>query len=125
MDKRAQLIQRLDGAREKMQAALDGADVQREVCPNWTIKQVLAHITGWDEVCIPWLRAHAKGESPGTPTARGIDAFNAKSVAAREALSYDQVLQEWESVREGFKVALGEVPSEKFDEPMLSSSHRP
>jgi hypothetical protein len=119
MEEKTRLIQRLDQAREKMQAVLADVDTQTEIYPTWTIKHVLAHITGWDDATTSSLRAHAGGEEPATPAARGIDFYNAQSVATREALSYEQIVKEWKLAREQLKAAINEMPAEIFGEPLL------
>ena len=119
MQVRAELIEQLDRARAKMYALLGEMTVEKELYPGWTIKHVLAHITGWDDATSAALRAHAGGDEPGTPASRGIDFYNAQSVATREGLSYARVLQEWELAREQLKKVLETLPPAKFEEPLL------
>ncbi len=119
MEEKRRLIQQLDQAREPMQAILTEIDTQTEIYPPWTIKHVLAHITGWDDAATSSLRAHAGGEEPATPAVRGIDVYNAQSVATREALSYEQIVKEWKLAREQFKAAINAMPAEMFEEPLL------
>ena len=119
MEERTRLIQQLDTAREKMRAVLVDTDTQKEIYPTWTIKHVLAHITGWDDATTSSLRAHAGGDEPATPAVRGIDFYNAQSVATREPLSYDHIVREWELAREQLKAAINEMPPEKLKEPLL------
>jgi hypothetical protein len=114
MDEGERLLERLDQARRAMQAALIDADVEREIYPKWTIKQILAHITGWDEVATEALRAHAAGETPRSIAASGIDAQNALMVAGCEALTYEQVVGNWRVARRRFKAAISEMPPEKL-----------
>jgi hypothetical protein len=119
MDEKTRFIQQLDQARETMRAVLAEIDTQMEVYPGWTIKPVLAHLAGWDDASIASLRAHAGGQEPATPAVRGINFYNAQSVATREALSYEQTVKEWELSREQLKAAILDLPPEKLDEPML------
>ncbi len=119
MEEKIRLIQQLDAARTKIQAVLVDIDQQMEIYPGWTIKHILAHITGWDDAVIASLRAHAGGDEPGTPATEGADAYNTESVATREALSYDRISREWELARDQLKAVLDEMPPEKFAEPLL------
>ena len=119
MDKPHDLIRRLDAARAKMRAVLADLSDDAAIYPGWTIKQVVDHITGWDDAVADALRAHAGGRQPRTPAVEGIDFYNEKSVATRQPLTYAQSLSEWELAREGLKMALLELPPEKFDEPLL------
>ena len=119
MEDRNALLQRLDEAHGKMQAVLAGLNQQMTIYPGWTIKHVLAHLIGWDEVATASLRAYTVGKEPGTPAIRSIDYYNAQSVATREALSYEQNAREWELAHTGLKAALRAVPAEKLDVPLL------
>jgi hypothetical protein len=119
MEEKTRLIQELDQAHAKMQMVLMCIDTQMEVYANWTIKQVLAHLAGWDDATASSLRAHAGGQEPAVPVVHGINFYNAQSVETREALSYEQTIKEWELARERLKAAVKELPLEKFDEPLL------
>ncbi len=119
MNDNERLVQELDAARAHMRATVAACNVERELYPGWTIKQVLAHITGWDDATIAALRAHGGGVEPGTPAALGINHYNAQSVATREGLNYRQIVAEWEQARETLKAAINEMPPEKFKEKLL------
>lgn len=115
----AQLIQQLDQARDKMLAALPGMEGRREIYPEWTIKEILAHITGWDVASVASLRAHVEGREAATPASRGIDAYNAEMVSVRQAHSFEQIVKEWEQTRESLKVVLQGMTDEKLIQTMV------
>ncbi len=113
------MIQQLDQARQTMRALLAELDTQMEFYPGWTAKHLPAHIAGWDDAATSSLRAHAGGQEPATPAVQGIDAYNAESVATREALSYKHIVQEWELAREQLKAAIIEMPEDILEKPLL------
>jgi hypothetical protein len=119
MGESERLIRDLDESHASMKAALVDISLHMEIYPGWTIKEVLAHLAGWDEAVTAALRAHAGGDEPGTPAVRGIDFYNAESVATRQALSYDQVVREWDLARAELKTILAAMPAQKFKERML------
>jgi hypothetical protein len=119
MEERERLIQQLDRARQAMRAALAGIDTEREIYANWSVKHLLAHITGWDQVATATLRAHASGEEPGEPTLQDINAVNDEFVASREALDYKQVAEEWKRVRQELETVIQEMPEDRFQVSML------
>jgi hypothetical protein len=119
MEQIAHLIQQLDAAREAMRAALVGLDIRMEIYPGWTIKEMLAHIAGWDDASTTSLHAHLHGNEPATPAVLGIDFYNAQSVETRQALDYEHTRKEWELAREQLKAAIREMPPEKLGGPML------
>ncbi len=110
-----QLIQELNEARQKMREIAELAGENTQIYAPWKMKEVLAHITGWDDATIAALRAHATGDVPGTPAQRGLDDYNAETVSTREELPYAHIVREWESTREQLKGILREMPEEKFE----------
>ena len=119
MDDKTRFIQQLDAAHEKMLAVVAQVDTELEIYPGWTMKQVLAHLTGWDDATTSSLRAHIDGSQPATPAVEGIDFYNAQSVETREALNYEQTLVEWRLARDQLKAAINDLPPEKLNEPLL------
>ena len=118
-DKREQLIQELDEARSVLENLLIDIPPETEIYPGWTLRQFYAHLTGWDDAVTVSLQAHARGQTPATPAAQGIDAYNAESVATRSTLDYARIVHEWHLAREDLKAALRELPPEKLDETLL------
>ena len=114
MDKVDRLIEELGQARREMEQAVSTVDRQREICPGWTVKEVLAHISGWDAVGISTVQAHLAGEQPPPLEARGIDAYNAYVVAGCETLTYEEVAEDWRRARRQLENALTEAPPEKL-----------
>jgi hypothetical protein len=55
MDEREILIQGLEKARTKLLGVVDQFDPSLEVYPHWTIKELLAHLAGWDDAIIDTL----------------------------------------------------------------------
>jgi len=88
MDTKTRLIQQLDQSRQKMRAAQAAMKASAEIYPAWTIKELLAHITGWDDAIIASLCAHAEGREPAMPASRGVDAYNAETVSTRRAFPF-------------------------------------
>lgn len=118
-DPREELIQRLAAARAVLHELLAQIPPETEIYPGWTLRHFYAHLTGWDDAVTATLRAHAAGQTPATPAVKGVDAYNAESVATREELDYDHIVREWHLAREEVNAALRELPLEKLDEPVL------
>jgi len=115
------LLQRLDEAREQIRGLLKKIDPSKEIYTGWTIREMLAHITGWDDATIDALRAHVAGREPAMTATRGIDEYNAQTVTSREALDYEHVRKEWEMTRNVLKTIVREMPDDKFLEPLVLS----
>jgi hypothetical protein len=74
---------------------------------------MLAHLSGWDDAVIAFIQSLMAGEIPATPAARGLDVYNAETVATREGLDYDHIYREYIQTREALLQRLREVPDEK------------
>jgi hypothetical protein len=109
-----ELIAILEHPRLKMMACLDQIDVTRQVYSLWTIREVLAHLSGWDDAAVGFMKSILANETPLTPAADGIDVYNALSVAVRAEMDYDQVRQQFIEVRVELLALLKQIPEEKL-----------
>lgn len=116
MDQREALIQRYESSRAKMIAHLDEIDRNRKIYPLWTVREIIAHLSGWDDATIAFIRSLVAGTAPATPAVRGIDVYNAETVATREGLSYDQVYREYIETRKVLLDLIRTMPEEKVNE---------
>ena len=118
MDERQRLVEQLDEAHEKLRAVLVGIDPAMAMSPTWTVKEVVAHIAGWDDATIEMLRAHVTGDPLDAPDWVTIDHYNAQSVETRRPLSYEQTVREWEQTRTQLRAMIEAMPADKVPEPM-------
>ncbi len=114
MSQKEDLIAILEKSRSKMMAQLVKIDLQPDIYPLWTIREMLAHLSGWDAAVIDLMRAVLAGQTPATLAAHGIDVYNAESIAARESLDYDQVYREYIEVRKTLIELLRQFPDESL-----------
>jgi hypothetical protein len=119
MDEREQLIQELTAARRELFAVIDQFGEQMEIYPLWTIKELLAHLTGWDDAVLATLRSVIMDLPPETPAVRGINHYNARTVSEREALDLDHIRKECMRTRQEVFTALRLVPLEKMHEEIV------
>jgi hypothetical protein len=92
-------IKRYETARAEMREILKLAQGNPQIYAPWRMKEVLDHITGWDDAVIASIKSFLAGDIPATPAARGIDAYNAETVTSREAIPYEVTQREWEASR--------------------------
>jgi hypothetical protein len=116
---RAFLLRRMDKIRSKIEELLPKIDPGKEIYPNWTVKDMLAHMTGWDDATIDSLRAHVIGRAPSVPAIRSLDEYNLLTVTSRSDLSYDQILKEWQLTRHVLRTIIEEMPEDKFFGPVI------
>jgi hypothetical protein len=113
------LLERLAHARAALVALIPQAPADRDIYPNWTIKEYLDHLAGWDDAVVEALSAHAKGEPIPQTAARGINAYNAQTVSTRETLGFEHSRREFFASREAVIKALHDLPEEKLNQPLV------
>jgi hypothetical protein len=83
---------------------------------TWSIKEIVAHMSGWHREMGPALERIARGERP---VAEGVsyddvDAWNAKFARAGQGTSVADLLLELDKSHEYFLRAAAGVPAERF-----------
>jgi hypothetical protein len=116
MVSKAQLTHWLEESHENIQGLVARIDRDREIYPDWTIREILAHFTGWDDAVLASLKSHAAGGVPTVMAPRGPDVYNAATVEERQTLSFDHVYREWQTTHEQLKIAIQALPPEKMNE---------
>jgi hypothetical protein len=99
MSDRTTYIERLETARTEIRRIIKVAQGNPTIYRPWHMKEVLDHITGWDDAVIASIKSLLAGEVPATPAARGIDFYNEETVSSREAIPYEVTQREWEASR--------------------------
>lgn len=112
-----QLILILNHSREEMLNAIQQVDHDQQVYPQWKIKEVLAHLSGWDQCIADSLIAHASGEAEFPEILIDPDSFNQQSLAKREALALEDVITDWQKSRQELYRVIEGLPEEKFEAP--------
>jgi hypothetical protein len=104
-------------------AGLDETALDRKgAVGEWSIKNVLAHITAWEAWVVQALPARlAIGKTPEDFLARAQDEdrFNAEEVAEREELTPSEQLTELERTREALLAELRDLDSAIWARPGL------
>ncbi|MBN2386257.1 MAG: ClbS/DfsB family four-helix bundle protein [Anaerolineales bacterium] len=115
---RQTLLAEMDAARCKVEDLIPQLEGYRDkqIYPGWTIKEFLAHQTGWDDLVITFLTAYRLGTLPTIPAYREIDEYNAETVSTRQSLDYAHTLGEWKQTRQEVKRILQELPAEMFEQ---------
>jgi hypothetical protein len=97
---RRRLLQRLDtawGAFEASYAGLSDAQLMKPgVTGDWSVRDVLAHVSTWEEEALTHLPLILEGGTPPrySVTYGGIDAFNARMTEQKAGLSLAAVRQQ-------------------------------
>jgi hypothetical protein len=99
-----QLLQRLDKAWiafKDSYAGLSESDIlEPGVTKAWSVRDIVAHVTAWEEEALKHLPAVLEGRRPArySVTYGGIDAFNALMTTRKAGLSLAEVYRQQEAV---------------------------
>ena len=80
---------------------------QSGVCGEWSPKDVISHLVGWDKSLKALIVSPDDFEPP-----YDVHHFNARSVASRKHLNWEEVLDELETNFQDLKQALATVDSD-------------
>ena len=117
---RAQLLTRLDAAWVAFQASYAGlsdeALLEPGVVDDWSVKDVIAHVTWWDEEALRHLPLILAGGRPArySVTYGGIDAFNALMTGQKGDLSLDDVRRQADDTHRRLVDYIQTVPEDQF-----------
>ena len=112
-------IKRYEAARAELREILSLAQGNPTIYEPWRMKEVLDHITGWDDAVIASIKSFLAGDVPATPAARGIDSYNADTVTSREAIPYEMTQREWEASRTELLDLLRKMTDEQLHTPFV------
>src|SRR5438477_1290313 len=95
----ARLLKRLGTAwaalKESYAGLSDSQLTEPGVTGDWSVKDILAHVTTWEEEALKYLPLVIKGgRPPRYATYGGIDAFNARMTEQKRSLSLSETLRQ-------------------------------
>lgn len=117
---RSQLLKRMDKAWNALEASCIGLSDAKMMEPGvtgtWSIKDIIAHVTSWEEESLTHLPLILAGEK--TPrysvTYGGIDAFNARTMERKRNLSLSTVLRQRDDTHRRLMDFIRRVPEDQF-----------
>ncbi len=118
MDKQ-QLLKKLDKSwaaiKESYAGLSDSQLTEPGVTGNWSVKDILAHVTTWEEEALKYLPLIITGGSlPRYIQYGGIDAFNAQMAEQKRGLALSGVLRQLDETHRRLIDYIRSVPEEHF-----------
>lgn len=110
-------IDQITAIRAETLQALEGADFDTIAHPDsgWTIKDIVTHLTFWDEQITHSLEAFLAGESYLMPEELRVRNVNDVVREQRKAITTTQVMSAFHDATERFKALVSSVPPEQFE----------
>src|SRR5438477_611804 len=118
MDKQ-QLLKQLEKAWTAIKESYDGLSdsqlTEPGVVGDWSVKDILAHVTTWEEEALKYLPLILTGGKPPRYIQfGGIDAFNAQMTEQKRSLALSEVLRQLDETHRRLIDYLQNVPEEHF-----------
>src|SRR5258708_27507173 len=118
MDKQ-QLLKQLEKAWAAIKESYDGLSdsqlTEPGVMDNWSVKDILAHVTTWEEEALKYLPLIITGGRPPRYIQYGgIDAFNAQMTEQKRGLALSDVLRQLDETHRRLIDYIRSVPAEHF-----------
>lgn len=116
----ARLIEKVETSWSGFHASYDGLTDEEMlipgVCGEWSVRDLIAHVTWWDEEALSHLPTVLEGETPPRYSTLygGIDAFNAIKTEEKRELSLEEVRREADETHRRLLAYLRGVPVEKL-----------
>jgi len=117
---RLQLLTRLDRAwqafKESYAGLSDAQLLEPGVMSDWSVRDIIAHVTWWEEEALTHLPLILAGGKPPRYSVKygGIDAFNAQMTELRRHLSLSEVLQQQNDTHRRLIEFIQNVPEDQF-----------
>jgi hypothetical protein len=115
-----QVLQRLDAAWTELGESYAGLTDAQLLVPGvtgqWSVRDIIAHVTWWEEEALKHLPLIREGGRPPRYSVKygGIDAFNALMTEQRRHLSLAAVLRRRDEVHERLVEQVRRAPEELF-----------
>lgn len=118
--RKARLLKRLAERWRALAASYAGLTEAEMLAPGvsgtWSIRDIVAHVTTWEEEALAHLPHVLAGGRPPrySVTYGGIDAFNALTTERKRALPLAEVLRQRDDVHRRLVVFVAQVPEREF-----------
>ncbi len=114
-------LEQLDAEYQNLRKAIDGLDdeqLARVWFDGWAVRDIVAHVLGWEREMTGALQRLARGERP---TAEGVDysdsdKWNARFALAMAPIGTPTVLAVWRAVHMNYVNAAKAVPDGRYGE---------
>ena len=121
MSNKEETLLQLDKEYQGLLQAIEGLDdeaLSRVWFGDWSTKQVIGHLLGWEREMTGALQRLSRGERP---TVEGVDytntdEWNAKFAHATDAIEPRSVLAMWNQVHMTYVRAARQIPDERYGE---------
>ena len=102
----------------------DAAWIKPGVVEQWSVKDLIGHVTAWDDMALSHVEQSRRGEEPAGDGGASVDAFNAAQAALRRDWTLEQVRAEATRTRQNLRAALASLTDAEWDTPFGAGEDR-
>ncbi len=117
---RARLLKRLEKAWDRLRESYAGLSdaqlMEPGVTGEWSVRDIIAHVTTWEEEALKHLGSILEGRRPPRYSVMygGIDAFNARMTAEKAGLALSEILRRRDEVHQRIIEVIRRTPEEQL-----------
>ena len=117
---RSQVLKKIDSAWSLLQESFAGLPdaklAEPGVVGEWSVKDILAHVTAWEGEALKYLPLILEGGRPPRYSVMygGIDAFNARMTEQKQGLSLSEVFRQMAETHQQLIDYVQSAPEEQF-----------
>lgn len=109
---------KLARSRQSLLEAIEGLSheemSQLPLVGRWTAKDIIGHLTSWEETLLAPLQAYAGGEPFATERVKDYLAWNDEQAALKQSTPLEEIMEQAASVREGLVASAGKLSDEQW-----------
>jgi len=117
------MLTKLDESRRALHQAIQGLSeeemTQVQVEGVWTIKDVLGHITSWEEFCLKPLQRYADGAPFEATVIEDYLALNEELAARKQDTPLDVILDELDAIRQELMATASKLSAEQWEQRVI------
>lgn len=119
--KKAEVLEKIRSGRERLEAAIAGmseAEMARPgVVGDWSVKDLLAHVTAWEAELVTALWYTTLGRQPRLGSIRDVDAWNAERYEENRGRPLDRVLGDFRGVYDQLLQRVEKLSDDELNDP--------
>lgn len=120
-NRREQLVDKLESAKADFEKLIqeigEGGLAEPGINGDWSMKDILAHVTAWEERPVAWSEGLSRGERPtppAWPTGLSEDQLNDYLYQNNRQRLLEEVLARWRSVHQSVLDAIARMSDEEL-----------
>ena len=119
------ILKKVQADRRRLEQNLVGLAAEQMIQPGvvkeWSVKDVLAHLAEWEAMCLRWVDATRRGETPAVPapdvTFKDLAPLNQRIFDQFKDYPLDKVLEMFHSVHRQFITLMESMPDNEMLNP--------